>query len=603
VLLYNTLPGGETAYEFESLDFDPVTNKIYGVNDDSDQQGRGIYSFDLTAGTLTKIVASPDYRRIENDFDGLATGGGLAFLTTDEPGFVYRYDLVANNGQWIDFLSPVLTDSGLFGGAAYAAGLIPEPTTATVGLAAATMMLALRRRTRRLHSDHQENAITALNIRHASLTMAVLGAAALSATSASAQTITTLIREGNTVPGVGTVTGTDGYAVNNSGEWIVEAATNNPDANSNLVLLRTGVQYWRENDAFGGANLSSWDDHSLNNNSELAGNLFLRPTSPTDSGIHFNKTMTIQESTVSTAPQFTAGTPYVGWFGVKMNDSRQGVMVASVDDLNIATTVDRAMVAYTVSAGGALLSENAFAKEGDLLPGAATAVSDFETDSNEFDQSNTGHVLYGATLVGATNNNAIYRWDGTTNNLVAIEGGSSPAAGRTWSSLSSPRVALSGNGLHYAHTGVLSGDTATDNVIVVNGAVYKQEGDTVTTASGTWAITTFATQSVLVDDAGNVVWYGDWNDPVTTQDQGIFYNNQLIVQEGVTQIEGLTVVTVRAFSDTLVMSDNGQYILFEAELTGGLEGAFMIQVPEPTGALTFVACGFALARRRKRGQA
>ena len=126
-LLYNTLPGGETAYDLSSLDFDPLTNKLYGVNNDSDEQGRGLYSFDLTAGSLTKIVASPDYRRIENDIDGLATGNGMAWLTTDEPGFIYQYNIVTNTGQWVDFLSPILTTTGLFGGAAYARGLCLSP--------------------------------------------------------------------------------------------------------------------------------------------------------------------------------------------------------------------------------------------------------------------------------------------------------------------------------------------------------------------------------------------------------------------------------------------------------------------------------------------
>jgi hypothetical protein len=425
-------------------------------------------------------------------------------------------------------------------------------------------------------------------------------AAAYLASNAHAQSITTLIKEGDTVPGVGVVQGTDGYAVNNNGEWIVEADTNNADTNTDLVLLKTGAIYWRENDPIFGANISSWDDHSLNNNSELFGNIFLRnATTSTDSGIHLNKQQVIQENTISTAPQFTAGTPYIGWFGAKINDSRQGVLMSSVDDPNIATTVDRALVFMNVSPTGTLLNENVIAKEGDTLPGAPSAVTDLETDSNEFDLANNGHVLYGATLTGTTNNNAIYRWDGTANNLVALEGGNSPVAGRTWANLASPRVALSGNGAHYAHTGVLSGDTATDNVIIVDGNVFKQEGDSVTTASGTWQFTSFGTVGPLVDDGGNVVWYGDWNDPVTTQDTGIFYNNQLVVQEGVTQIDGLTVVTVRSFADTLVMSDNGRFILFEAELTGGLEGAFMIQVPEPAS-LGLLGVGALVLRRRNR---
>jgi hypothetical protein len=144
VLSFNALPGGEGEWDVRNLDYDPVTNKIYGIDDDNDgATGRGLYSFDINADTAQFVVGSPTHRRVETDFDGLATGNGKAYWTTDEPGFVYIYDLVSG-GAFNDFLSPVQTDSGLFGGAAYVPGMIPEPATSMSLFAAAA--LALRRR-------------------------------------------------------------------------------------------------------------------------------------------------------------------------------------------------------------------------------------------------------------------------------------------------------------------------------------------------------------------------------------------------------------------------------------------------------------------------
>lgn len=133
--------GGE--FNFANLDYDPVTNKIYGIDDDIDG-GRALYHVDVTNQQLSAVVATPTHRRFEDDLDGLATGGGKAYFVTDEPGFVYIYDLVNPNG-FIDFLSPVQGDSGLFAGAAYAPGLIPEPASCSL-LALGFVVCVTRRR-------------------------------------------------------------------------------------------------------------------------------------------------------------------------------------------------------------------------------------------------------------------------------------------------------------------------------------------------------------------------------------------------------------------------------------------------------------------------
>ena len=61
-----------------------------------------------------------------------------------------------------------------------------------------------------------------------------------------------------------------------------------------------------------------------------------------------------------------------------------------------------------------------------------------------------------------------------------------------------------------------------------------------------------------VDDSGNVLWLGMLTGVPTANDRALYLNDTVLVQEGVTTIDGLPVETLRNFLDTLVMSDNGR---------------------------------------------
>jgi hypothetical protein len=61
-------------------------------------------------------------------------------------------------------------------------------------------------------------------------------------------------------------------------------------------------------------------------------------------------------------------------------------------------------------------------------------------------------------------------------------------------------------------------------------------------------------------------------------DTGLFLNDLLVVQEGVTTIGGLVVDNLRGIQDGYGLSPDGEWVIFEAELAGGSEGAFLIDV-------------------------
>ena len=95
--------------------------------------------------------------------------------------------------------------------------------------------------------------------------------------------------EGDAVPGVGAITRIDNLAVNDLGEWLVEADTDNADTDADQVVIRDGSLYLREGDALAdpaGATINTFDSINLNNQGHSGWNFFLSGTagSGDDSG-------------------------------------------------------------------------------------------------------------------------------------------------------------------------------------------------------------------------------------------------------------------------------------------------------------------------------
>jgi len=421
-----------------------------------------------------------------------------------------------------------------------------------------------------------------------------LAAPALAGTTFNVQPV---VVEGDAVAGVGNVTTIDNLAVNNAALWLVESDTDNGDTNQDQVLLRSGALYLREGQSLvlpAGSTLDTFDSITLNNTGHSGWNFFLGNTGGlnNDSGIFFDADLVFQESFISTSPGFSPGTPYIGFFDAKINDSDQIMVVASIDDPAIATTVDRALVRLQLTPAGALLSETVVAKEGDVLPGQIETVADFGTAPHGTAFNDAGDILYFADLNGATTTDGVIYRNLT---LLAQEGSPSPVAGRNYELLSSRGLDLSDTG-HAVFKANLDGATTDDELIIKNDSVFRREGDTLPAIAG-FAFTAFGLTGgpVRVDDLGNVVWYGDWDDPNLDKDTALFWNDQVIVSEG-EQIGSLVIDEIANGEDAFDISDDGHWIIFEATLVGGISAAFLVEVidqPVPVAITDFAAAAAA----------
>ena len=403
---------------------------------------------------------------------------------------------------------------------------------------------------------------------------------ALSA-SADAQNVSTLVLEGDVVPGVGAVTRIDNLALS-AGSWLVEADTDQADTEADSVVLFDGALYLREGQALpapAGSTLDSFDAITINSNGNTSHNFFLDGTTggSDDSGVYWNDLLLIQEGDLSTAPGLSAGTPYIGFFETRINASETILVIASIDDPAIASTVDRALILVTTDGAGNVLAESVVAKEGDLAGSLNSPITDFGTGPHEFAFNDAGQVMYSADLsTGSSTNDVAVYLDAT---LLAEEAAPSPIAGRNWRLLSSSEMGLNNNG-DWVLSGTLDGDTATDSVIVTNTGVIAQEGDSLPGMNG-FALTSFGSGPVEIADNGDVLWYGDWNDPDTDIDTGLWINQTLIVQEGVTTVNGIAIDSISGVQDGYHLDPSGLFVIFEGTLANGLDGAFWLPLTGP----------------------
>ena len=416
-------------------------------------------------------------------------------------------------------------------------------------------------------------------------TGAGLGLAAVLSGTAHAQSITTLVLEGDAIAGVGNVTTIGNIDVNNNGDWVVEVDTDNPLTDDDNAIIANGVMVYQENQSLAmpvGTFLDSFDSMSLNEAGVFSSNWFMDGTagSSDDSGLFFDGVILIQESDVSTAAGFSLGTTYKGYFETYNSDNDIFAALCSVDDPAIASTTDRALMLIAHDGAGNLVSETVVVKEGDE-PFTGRFVTEIQTGQHDLDYSQNGHLAYILDLDGDTTDDAAIFVDGT---LIAREGSPSGIAGLNWASgLSSAVLDVNNHGQLMFHGDLDTGGTADDRVIVFDGAVIAREGDGHPDIPVGTVFTSFGSGPMYCSDNGDTVFYGDWDDADTDIDTGLFINNELVVQEGVTTIGGLVVDTLRGVSDGFRMSDDGRYVIFEAQLVGGIEGAFLIdRGPRPT---------------------
>ncbi len=198
-----------------------------------------------------------------------------------------------------------------------------------------------------------------------------------------------------------------------------------------------------------------------------------------------------------------------------------------------------------------------------------------------------GDIVLGATLIFGTG--LVLHYDASEGLWAELARSGRPSliAGRDWGGTWAFPKSVNDAG-DVAFIAGLSG-SSTDNVVIVrNGSVLVQKGMTVGTAAPGPLDFVVPDPGLEMDTFGNVVWHGGWTVPKASvcpdnvdipssgaRFEGLFFNDQLLVESGVTTIRDVTVngvvypeLVIAYFPDTghagFHMSEDGRWLVFGA---------------------------------------
>ena len=384
-----------------------------------------------------------------------------------------------------------------------------------------------------------------------------------------AQDAVPLVMQGDTIPGIGDVQILLRVWVNSRGDWLAEVDTDAPAGTDNVLLLN-GTPILREGDPVSdpGGTVRTIDDVDLNELGQVMVNhtLLGSPSGATnDHAVYIDGSLVALEGDAVTAPQVTPGTTFVSFEAVDITDAGSALLRGAYDDPAVQGSADEFIMRVGLDTNGSITSQEVLAVESQIAPGTSRTINFIRRRHVEAALGSCGDVLWGADLDGDVADDAIVYFNDT---LIAREG-TLTDVGTTWGELDDYVSDVNDAG------DWLLSDRLADNTrsIVINGETRVEEGD-VLPATEPFPIDSVGAAHAELDDAGRVLWHGDWNDGANSV--GLFVDNELVVQRGVTRVGGAPIQGLANGPQVFTTSANGRFIVFRGSVSGGGDGFFLM---------------------------
>jgi hypothetical protein len=385
--------------------------------------------------------------------------------------------------------------------------------------------------------------------------MALLGLPA----PAAAQTVLPLIRNGDTVLGMGGVQSLSSIAINDGKMWTTLVDTTFPENTRDGAILRSGFLTLRENVALlapPSSILDEWNSSiQLNNNGDLGMIVNVRPEgAQVIQGAYFNLRLVALEDQPVNSPVVPAGTLWDSITVIKLNENNLMMLMGKVDGAPPNPTAKKDILArFQLDDDGNVLEETVLAYPGVVVEALETTVNSLPSSFFPTGLAMNKHGDF-ITFIGGTGNvNAIML---NMEFVLALERSPSPV-GAPWNALFQTRAAINDR-REYAFSGSLSGPNP--YLVVKNGAKFVQAGDVLPSFS-TNPIAVGGAAPIYIANTGDVFWRAE----TSSNESAFMRNHEAIIIQNRTIVEGRLVTKLEEDAQAFASSPNGRFLAGRVE--------------------------------------
>ncbi|HED65137.1 MAG TPA: hypothetical protein ENJ09_06225 [Planctomycetes bacterium] len=400
----------------------------------------------------------------------------------------------------------------------------------------------------------------------------LLATAALAGSQPQAQQNTRVVlREGQPILGAGGDIKTfNKIAVSDTGIFYANVQTTGDKSMDDVVLLNGFLSILEGSvvAAPSGATIRSFTDIDVNSQGFVGWPLSLSTGSNTnDTGIYWNTLLLALENNDVVATDvygvpFNGRTVYNKFSTAKINDRSSILWAGNLDDKGTSGT-EGALILERTDGQGTLIGEDILAMKGFAFPGQTETVKAVGINVNNIALNNNDDWIAMIKMNSSSLTDSTVTLNGQ---ILAREGEESPIPGRFFTDFGGSKIDLN-DFKDYVFTAFVDGDTSSNAMLIVNGQIYAQEGQTYP-AFEPQILDRFDSVPMFIANSGDVFWYAKTLEGAST-DQYLLRNQEVIVQENVTAVGNETVTKIQSTTYAYHVSKSGRFWIAEVENGNG----------------------------------